>query len=180
MNKITKRHIDNNAYIYIRQSTKQQVNKNKESQRRQYDLVTKARELGWGKIEVIDDDMGISGSGVVDREGFKRLVAAVCMGEVGAVFSLEASRLARNNKDWHQLVDLCGMLGTLIIDQDGIYDATLLNDRLLLGLKGTMNEFELNLIRQRTEQGLREKAKRGELYLHLPAGYIYSDSRYSM
>jgi len=149
-----------------------QVEHNQESSRRQYALGDKARHLGWREVETIDEDMGCSGSGSEKRSGFERMVAAVGMGQVGAVFSIEASRLARNNRDWHQLVDICGMVGTLIIDEDGIYDATILNDRLLLGLKGTMSEFELAMIRQRMHAGLLQKARRGELLLKMAIGYM--------
>jgi DNA invertase Pin-like site-specific DNA recombinase len=172
MDKITQRHLSKAAYIYIRQSTQFQVEHNQESSRRQYALSDKAGQLGWREIEVVDEDMGCSGSGSDKRGGFERMVAAVGMGQVGAVFSIEASRLARNNRDWHQLVDICGMVGTLIIDEEGIYDAMLLNDRLLLGLKGTMSEFELALIRQRMHTGLLQKARRGELFRTIAIGYI--------
>lgn len=170
--KITPGHLSRPAYVYVRQSTMFQVQHRLESQRRQYGLVERARELGWAQVEVIDEDMGRSGSGRVERKGFERLVAGVCLGEVGAVLSLEASRLARNNRDWHQLVDLCGMTSTLIIDYDGTYDPRLLNDRLLLGLKGTMSEFELGLLRQRSLEAIRAKARRGEFYTMLPVGYV--------
>ncbi|MFH1572393.1 MAG: recombinase family protein [Acidobacteriota bacterium] len=170
--KITEAHLSRAAYVYVRQSTQLQVQNNLESKRRQYGLAGRAKELGWLQVEVIDDDLGCSGSGAVARKGFERLVAAVCLGEVGAVLSLEASRLARNNRDWHQLVDLCGLTGTLIIDQDGVYEPRQLNDRLLLGLKGTMSEFELGLFRQRSLEALRQKARRGELYMMVPVGYV--------
>jgi DNA invertase Pin-like site-specific DNA recombinase len=122
---------------------------------------------------VIDDDLGRSGSGLVDRPGFQKLVAEVCAGEVGAVFCVEASRLARNGRDWHHLVELCGMAGTVLVDTDGIYDPRVLNDRLLLGLKGTMSEFELGLLRQRSHEAIRQKAGRGELRMHVPVGYCW-------
>lgn len=172
MEKIGERHLSRSAYVYVRQSTQYQVDHNRESGRRQYALVDKARLLGWKEIQVVDDDMGCSGSGSVHRAGFERVVAAVGMGSVGAVLSLEASRLARNNRDWHHLVDLCGMVGTLIIDEDGVYDSSSVNDRLLLGLKGTMSEYELALLQQRARAALREKARRGELYLMQPVGYV--------
>jgi DNA invertase Pin-like site-specific DNA recombinase len=178
MHKINERHTTRAAYVYIRQSTQAQVQHNQESSRRQYALAQKAQLLGWRQIEIVDEDMGCSGSGSVHRTGFERMVAAVGMGQVGAVFSIEASRLARNNRDWYNLVDICGMFGTLIIDEDGIYDATVLNDRLLLGLKGTMSEFELALIGQRMRAGLLQKARRGELFLTMAIGYIRtSDGR---
>lgn len=170
--KITPVHLSRPAYVYVRQSTLFQVQHRLESQRLQYGLVERARELGWEQVEVIDEDLGSSGSGSVVRQGFERLVAAVCLGDVGAVLSLEASRLARNNQDWQQLVDLCALTNTLIVDQEGIYDSRLLHDRLLLGLKGTMSEFELGLFRQRSLEAIRAKARRGEFYSMVPVGYI--------
>jgi DNA invertase Pin-like site-specific DNA recombinase len=172
IDKITESHLNRSAFVYIRQSTQTQVEHNTESSRRQYGLAQRAQELGWKSVEVIDEDLGCSGSGSVERKGFERLVAAVGMGKAGAVFSLEASRLARNNRDWHQLIDICSMVRTLIIDQDGVYDPGILNDRLLLGLKGTMSEFELNLFRQRSHEALLQKARRGELYFTVPVGYV--------
>jgi DNA invertase Pin-like site-specific DNA recombinase len=133
--KIQPSHIERDAYVYIRQSSMQQVRTRLEGQRRQYDLRERALELGFPRGVVIDEDLGRSGTGSVERPGFGRLLAAVCAGRVGAVLALEASRLARNNRDWHHLIDLCAMAGTLLIDHDGIYDPSLLNDRLLLGLK---------------------------------------------
>jgi len=129
--KITTEHLKRKAVIYVRQSTPDQVRFNRESQRRQYDLANRATEMGWMEIEVIDEDLGCSGSSAANRTGFQRLVASVCLKEVGAIFSLEASRLARNNRDWYHLVDLCSLVGTLIIDQDGAYDPRQMNDRLL-------------------------------------------------
>lgn len=169
---ITLRHTARRAAIYVRQSTLQQVSENLESQRRQYALADRAAELGWprGAIVVIDDDLGRSGSGVA-RAGFDRLVSEVGLGQIGAVFALEVSRLARNNRDWYQLLDLCALVGTLIGDSDGLYDPALFNDRLLLGLKGTMSEVELHLIRSRLNGGLWEAARRGALRTHLPVGY---------
>ncbi len=138
--KITPAHLARSGYIYVRQSTMTQVHEHLESRRRQYALTEHARACGWQRVEVVDEDLGRSGSGRVARPGFERLVAAVCDEEVGGVFALEASRLARNNRDWHHLVDLCGLTGTLLIDGEGIYDPRDFNDRLLLGLKGTMSE----------------------------------------
>jgi DNA invertase Pin-like site-specific DNA recombinase len=160
--------------IYIRQSTLEQVVSNLESQRRQYGLVERAVELGWPRSEVtvIDDDLGVSGSGVA-RSGFDRLVAEVGLGRVGIVFALEVSRLARNNKEWYHLRDLCAMVDTVIADGEGVYHPRTFNDRLLLGLKGTMSEVELHLIRSRLTGGLWEAARRGELRTHLPVGYGY-------
>jgi len=133
--KITREHLQRKAIIYIRQSTPSQVRHNLESQRRQYGLADKARTMGWHEVDVIDEDLGRTGTTTVGRSGFARLVASVCLRDVGAVFSLEASRLARNNRDWYQLLDLCALVNTLIVDFDGVYDPRLLNDRLLLGLK---------------------------------------------
>jgi len=133
--KIQPSHIEREAYVYIRQSSMQQVRTRLEGQRRQYDLRERAQALGFQRVVVIDEDLGRSGTGSVERPGFGRLLTAVCSGRVGAVLALEASRLARNNRDWHHLIDLCAMAGTLVIDHDGIYDPGLLNDRLLLGLK---------------------------------------------
>lgn len=177
--KITPEHLNRKAVVYVRQSTPDQVRHHRESQRRQYELADKARGMGWQQVEVIDEDQGRSGATSASRSGFSRLVASVCLREVGGVFSLEASRLARNNRDWYQLIDMCTMVGTLIIDFDGVYDPRLLNDRLLLGLKGTMSEFELGLIHQRAHEALRRLAHRGELLTCVPVGYRRSeDGRY--
>lgn len=170
--KITEAHRDRSAYIYIRQSTLQQVQHNVESNRRQYALRERAGALGFSSVVVVDDDLGISGAGTQQRPGFSRLLAAVCNGEVGAVFALEASRLARNNRDWHHLIDLCVLTRTLVVDADGIYDPRLLNDRLLLGLKGTMSEFELGLLRQRAQEAYRQKALRGDVMTRVPVGFV--------
>jgi DNA invertase Pin-like site-specific DNA recombinase len=164
------------AVVYIRQSSPGQVLHNLESQRRQYGLADHARQLGFHQVQVIDDDLGRSGSGKVERPGFERLVAEVCSGQVGAVLCIEASRLARNGRDWHHLIELCGLVRTVVIDPDGIYDPAVLNDRLLLGLKGTMSEFELNLLRQRSLEAIRQKARRGELQFRLPVGYRWTRS----
>ena len=174
--KLTAERLCRRALIYVRQSTPGQVIHNQESQRRQYSLAERARELGFQKIEVIDEDLGRSGSGLVERPGFQRLVAEVCSGEVGAVFSVEASRLARNGRDWHHLIELCGMVGAVVVDLDGIYDPGVLNDRLLLGLKGTMSEFELNLLRQRSAEAIAQKARRGEMQFNLPVGLCWTRS----
>jgi DNA invertase Pin-like site-specific DNA recombinase len=171
--KLTDDHLKRRAIVYVRQSSLGQVHHNHESQRRQYGLQDRARELGFSDVVVIDEDLGRSGSGLVERPGFQRLVAAVLGGEVGAVFSIEASRLARNGRDWHHLIELCGMAGTLVVDTEGIYDPRLLNDRLLLGLKGTMSEFELGLLRQRSHEAARQKARRGELRFLAPIGYCW-------
>lgn len=169
--KITEAHLERAAYVYIRQSTLQQVHHNVESHRRQYALRERAAALGFGSVVVVDDDLGISGTGTQHRPGFSRLLAAVCNGEVGAVFAIEASRLARNNRDWHHLIDLCVLTRTLVVDADGIYDPRQLNDRLLLGLKGTMSEFEIGLLRQRAQEAYRQKAMRGEVMTRVPVGF---------
>lgn len=172
MNKITESHLGREAYVYIPQSTQGQVRHNQESRRRQYDLQTRARELGWSKVVVIDEDLGKSGSGSVERTGFERLLAKVCQGAAGAVFAVEASRLARNGREWHTLLELCGFMETLIVDHDGIYDPKHPNDRLLLGMKGTISEMELTIMRQRSLEALRQKAKRGELLTSVAVGYL--------
>jgi DNA invertase Pin-like site-specific DNA recombinase len=169
--KITTQHKQRTAIVYVRQSTATQVLHSLESQKRQYALKEYATSLGFPMADVIDEDLGRSGSGLVQRPGFVRLLERICLGEIGAVLALEASRLARNNRDWHHLVDLCAMTNTLVIDYDGVYDARLLNDRLLLGLKGTMSEFELGLLRQRAQEALRQKIARGEVLHVAPAGY---------
>src|SRR5215470_7231894 len=173
--KITPEHLGRGAVVYIRQSTMGQVAEHTESQRRQYALADSARTHGFAAVTVIDDDLGRSGSGLVERPGFQKLVASVCSGSVGAVFCIEASRLARNGRDWHHLIDLCALVGTLVIDPDGTYDPRLVNDRLLLGLKGTMSEYELNLLRQRGLAARDSKALRGELQFILPPGYCWNE-----
>ena len=179
--KIQQHHIDRTAYVYVRQSSMYQVRNHLESQRRQYALVQLAQEKGFPRVEVIDEDQGRSGSGSQERPGFGRLLAVVCRGEVGAVFALEASRLARNNRDWHHLIDLCAMTETLVIDEEGIYDPRRPNDRLLLGLKGTMSEFELELLRQRAREAFRQKMQRGEVLSQVPIGYVRTeDNRIEM
>jgi DNA invertase Pin-like site-specific DNA recombinase len=173
--KIQPSHIEREACVYIRQSTMQQVRTRLEGQRRQYDLRERALALGFQRVVVIDEDQGRSGTGSVERPGFGRLLAAVCSGKVGAVLAFEASRLARNNRDWHHLIDLCAMAGTLVIDHDGIYDPSLLNDRLLLGLKGTMSEFEISLLRQRAMEARRQKVGRGLVLTQVPVGYARTE-----
>jgi DNA invertase Pin-like site-specific DNA recombinase len=171
MSKITTEHLARSAYVYIRQSTADQLTHNHESRRRQYDLANRARQLGWTAVEVIDDDLGRSGGGTA-RPGFERLLAAICEARVGAVLAIEASRLARNGRDWHTLIEFCGLVGTLIVDEDGLYDPRNPNDRLLLGMKGTMSELELSLFRQRSQEALKQKASRGALILGVAAGYV--------
>ncbi len=171
MTKITADHLSRGAFVYVRQSTADQLLHNPESRRRQYGLADRARQLGWTSVEVIDDDLGRSGGGI-NRPGFERLLAAICEGRVGAVLSIEASRLARNGRDWHTLIEFCGLVGTVIVDEDGIYDPRHPNDRLLLGMKGTMSELELSLFRQRSHEALKQKARRGALFLGVAAGYV--------
>jgi DNA invertase Pin-like site-specific DNA recombinase len=175
--KITEAHRRRRAVVYVRQSTALQVAGNVESAARQYALRERAVALGWppAAISVVDEDTGRSGASTDGRVGFQELVAEVGLGHVGLVLALETSRLARSSVDWHQLLELCALTGTLIADQDGIYAPGLFNDRLLLGLKGTMSEAELHLIRARLDGGLRNKAARGELRLHLPVGFDRDD-----
>jgi DNA invertase Pin-like site-specific DNA recombinase len=170
--KIKARHLERGAYVYVRQSTPYQVRNHLEGQQRQYALRERAKQLGFRNVVVIDEDLGRSGSGMQERPGFGRLLASVCQGLAGAVFALEASRLARNNRDWHHLVDLCALTETLLIDSDGIYDPRQLNDRLLLGLKGTMSEFELGLLRQRAREAFEQKVSRGFALWELPVGFV--------
>src|SRR6185437_14655769 len=173
--KITSEHLGRGAVVYIRQSTMGQVAEHTESRRLQYALTDSARTYGFASVTVIDDDLGRSGSGLVERPGFQKLVASVCSGSAGAAFCIEASRLARNGRDWHHLIDLCALVGTLVIDPDGTYDPRLVNDRLLLGLKGTMSEYELSLLRQRGIASRDSKALRGELQFRLPPGYCWNE-----
>ena len=172
--KLTPERLRKKAIVYVRQSKPSQLIHNQESQRLQYGLEDRARALGFQQITVIDEDLGRTGSGLVERPGFQRLVSQVLSEEVGAVFCLEASRLARNGRDWHHLIELCGMVGAVLADPDDIYDPLLLNDRLLLGLKGSMAEFELSLFRQRSIEAIRQKARRGELRIPLPVGFCWS------
>jgi excisionase family DNA binding protein len=173
--KVTADHLRRDAYLYVRQSSLYQVANNTESSRRQYDLRGRAVALGWPaeSVIVIDVDQGQSGASAADREGFQRLVADVSLGKAGIVLGLECSRLARNNADWHRLLELCSLSGTLICDEDGLYDPGSINDRLLLGLKGTISEAELHFIRARLQGGLLAKAARGELRVRLPVGLVY-------
>ena len=168
-------HLRRAAYVYVRQSTMAQVEHNTESLERQYELVDRAVALGWaaGEVVVVDSDLGRSGKSAEGRDGFQRLVVDVGLGKAGIVLGIEVSRLARSNADWYQLLDLCALTDTLIADQDGIYHPGLHNDRLLLGLKGTMSEAELHVLRARMRDGLLHKAAKGELRVALPAGYEY-------
>jgi DNA invertase Pin-like site-specific DNA recombinase len=174
MTTITADQLERSAIVYIRQSTAHQVTNNLESGRRQYALTERARQLGWDDVQVIDDDLGRSGGGVT-RPGFERLLAAICERRVGAVLSIEASRLARNGRDWHTLLEFCGLVGTLIVDEDGVYDPRSINDRLLLGMKGTMSEMEVSVFRQRSMEAMKQKARRGELFLTVAIGYVKTD-----
>ena len=173
--KVTATHLKRSAYLYVRQSTVRQVLENTESTARQYALRQRAVALGWPNesVIVIDSDLGQSGASAVDREGFQKLVAEVGMGRAGIVLGLEVSRLARNSADWHRLLEICALTDTLILDEDGIYDPAHFNDRLLLGLKGTMSEAELHVLRARLRGGLFNKARRGELRCRLPVGFVY-------
>ncbi len=173
--KIKSLHLERGAYVYVRQSTPYQVRNHLEGKERQYALAERAKQLGFAKVVVIDEDLGRSGGGTQERPGFGRLLASVCQGLAGAVFALEASRLARNNRDWHHLVDLCALTETLLIDSDGVYDPRLLNDRLVLGLKGTMSEFELGLLRQRAREAFEQKVKRGFALWEVPVGFVRSE-----
>ena len=174
MSKINPEHLARGAYVYVRQSTADQLRHNHESRRRQYALADRARTLGWSEVVVIDDDLGVSAGGVA-RPGFERLLAAICAGQVGAVVSIEASRLARNGRDWHTLLEFCALVGCVIVDEDGVYDPRSINDRLLLGMKGTMSEMELSLLRQRSVEALKLKAARGDLHTTVAIGYVRSE-----
>jgi DNA invertase Pin-like site-specific DNA recombinase len=174
LGKITDAHRRRRAVVYVRQSSVGQVERNLESAARQYALRDRAIELGWpaGSVAVVDEDTGLSGASSDGRFGFRELVAEVGLGHVGLILALETSRLARSSADWHRLLDLCALTGTLIADSDGLYSPADFNDRLLLGLKGTMSEAELHFIRARLVGGLWNKAKRGELRLPLPVGLV--------
>jgi DNA invertase Pin-like site-specific DNA recombinase len=172
--KVQSTHLARKAIVYIRQSTAQQVLNNRESSARQYALDRRAVQLGWPAecVTIVDEDQGLSGQTAAGRSGFAYLLSQVALNQVGIILGLETSRLARSNKDWHQLLDLCGIFQTLLADQDGVYDPTNYNDRLLLGLKGTMSEAEIHLLRSRMYEGLLNKARRGEVYSHPPIGYV--------
>jgi DNA invertase Pin-like site-specific DNA recombinase len=176
--KISATHLGRAALVYVRQSSTAQVENNRESTERQYGLVDRAIALGWRRdqVRVVDTDLGITGSGLVERSGFAHMTAEVALARVGIVLGLEVSRLARNNADWYRLLDLCGATDTLIGDGDGIYHPGLFNDRLVLGLKGTMSEAELHVLRARLNGGIRNKAERGELRRGLPIGLIFGDA----
>ena len=170
MTKITADHLGRAAYVYVRQSSLDQVQRHHESQRRQYGLADRARRLGWNEVVVVDEDLAISGDGV-RRPGFERLLAAICEGRAGAVLTIEVSRLARSGRDWHTLLEFCGLVNCLIVDEDAVYDPRLANDRLVLGMKGTMSEMELSIMRQRLTEARTLKAQRGELFGRIAVGY---------
>src|SRR5690242_7282072 len=174
---VTAHHLSRLACLYVRQSTLQQVFENTESTARQYALRERALALGWEaeRIIVIDQDLGNSGASAADRAGFQHLVAEVGLGKVGLVLGLEVSRLARSSSDWHHLLEICALTGTLILDEDGLYDPAMFNDRLLLGLKGTMSEAELYVLRARLQGGILNKAQRGALKLPSPIGLVYAE-----
>src|SRR6266851_1662343 len=175
--KISDQHLSRQAYVYVRQSTPGQVRFNQESTERQYNLAGKAQSLGWSPelIRTLDRDLGQSGARMTGREDFKALVSDVALGQVGAIFSLEASRLARANQDWHRLLELCAITGTLVIDEDGCYDPAEFNDGLVLGMKGTFAQAELHIIRARLHGGKVNKATKGELRFPLPVGLVFED-----
>jgi DNA invertase Pin-like site-specific DNA recombinase len=169
--KILAQHLARKAVLYVRQSSPHQVLHNQESQRLQYAMRQRLELLGWSEIEIIDEDLGRSAAGDVQRSGFERMVAEVCLGKVGAVAAREVSRFARNSREWQQLVEVCRIVDTLLVDQETVYAPRLSNDRLLLGLKGSLNEYELDLLRQRSVEARREKARRGELVISAPVGF---------
>jgi DNA invertase Pin-like site-specific DNA recombinase len=173
--KISEQHRARKAILYVRQSSLHQVEHHHESRRLQYSMQQRLELLGWQEVDVVDEDLGRSGESSAMRTGFQRMIAEVCMGEIGAVAAREISRFARNNKDWHHLVELCRMFDTLLIDQDVVYDPRRANDRLLLGVKGSLSEYELDLLRIRAHEARHQKAARGELNIRLPVGYVRTD-----
>jgi len=178
LSRIKPSHTARAAFIYVRQSTPSQVEHNRESTARQYALGDRAHQLGWSKdrVVIVDNDLGLSGASIDKRSGFARMISEVALGQVGIILGLEVSRLARNNADWYRLLELCGLTDTLIGDNDGVYHPALFNDRLLLGLKGTMSEAELHIIRARLDGGIRNKAARGELRRGLPIGFVWGEA----
>ncbi len=175
--KIKPHHVTRRAMLYVRQSSLHQVAHNVESRRLQYAMADRLRRLGWTEVEVMDEDQGRSAGGGVERTGFQRMVAEVCLGKIGAVAAREVSRFARNSRDWQQLVEVCRMVDTLLIDHETVYDPRRGNDRLLLGLKGSLNEYELDLLRQRSVEARRQKARRGELVVVPPVGFVKTDDQ---
>jgi len=175
--KIHPNHLARKAILYVRQSSAYQVNHNLESQRLQYAMRERLVQLGWHEIEIVDEDLGRSAAGLVTRSGFERMVADVCLGKVGAVAAREVSRFARNSREWQQLVEVCRVVDTVLVDLDTVYAPRASNDRLLLGLKGSLNEYELDLLRQRSVEARRQKALRGELLIVSPVGYRKGEQR---
>jgi len=175
--KIMPHHLERKAVLYVRQSSTHQVIHNRESRSLQYAMRERLAVLGWPEIEIIDDDLGISAAGSATRAGFERMVAEVCLGKVGAVAAREVSRFARNSRDWQQLIEMCRVVDTLLVDEEAIYAPRQGNDRLLLGLKGSLNEYELDLLRQRSLAARHQKARRGELIVSAPVGYIKTDGQ---
>src|SRR6266581_2184014 len=176
--KVRPHHLERKAILYVRQSSAHQVLHNRESSALQYAMRDRLTALGWSEIEVIDDDLGRSAAGGVQRAGFERMVAEVCLGKVGAVCAREVSRFARNSRDWQQLIEMCRVVDTVLVDQETIYAPRHGNDRLLLGLKGSLNEYELDLLRQRSLSARHEKARRGELVVSAPVGFVKVGDRY--
>src|ERR1700746_2072327 len=175
--KIRPQHLARKAILYVRQSSPYEVLHNLESQKLQYAMEERLHQLGWREIEIVDDDLGRSAAGLVSRARFERMVAEVCLGKVGAVAAREGARFARNSREWQQLVEVSRIVDTVLIDQETVYDPRQSNDRLLLGLKGSLNEYELDLLRQRSLEARREKARRGELIVRAPVGYVKSEDR---
>jgi DNA invertase Pin-like site-specific DNA recombinase len=169
--KIRSQHLARKAMLYVRQSSAFQVTHNQESSKLQYAMQARLRDLGFAEIEIVDEDLGRSAAGTVLRSGFERMVAEVSLGRVGAVAAREVSRFARNSREWQQLVEVCRIVDTVLIDQETVYAPRASNDRLLLGLKGSLNEYELDLLRQRSLEARRAKARRGELLVMAPVGY---------
>src|ERR687890_257855 len=176
--KIRPHHLERKALLYVRQSSAHQVLHNRESSTLQYAMRDRLMALGWSEIEVIDEDLGRSAAGGVQRAGFERMVAEVCLGKVGAVAAREVSRFARNSRDWQQLIEMCRVVDTVLIDQETVYAPRQGNDRLLLGLKGSLNEYELDLLRQRSLAARYEKARRGELLVTAPIGFVKAGDRW--
>ena len=176
--KIRPHHLERKAILYVRQSSAHQVLHNRESSALQYAMRDRLVALGWSQIETIDDDLSVSAAGGIARTGFERMVAEVCLGKVGAVAAREVSRFARNSRDWQQLIEMCRVVDTVLIDQETIYAPREGNDRLLLGLKGSLNEYELDLLRQRSLAARYEKARCGELVVAAPVGYIKVGGRF--
>lgn len=175
--RIQPHHLSRKAFLYIRQSSAYQVQNHTESKQLQYAMHKRVKEFGWSEVEIIDDDLGQTASGAVQRAGFEKMLSEVCLGKIGAVAAREVSRFARNSRDWQQLIEICRLVDTLLIDHDTVYDSRRSNDRLLLGLKGSMNEYELDLLRLRSQEACMAKARRGELYRRVPIGFVINDGR---